>query len=126
MASTLVSSKSNSKNSSTNNTTTSGNSNETPITEEELKKKETPITINDVLRLRKSTNSYLTETDDNVYKIDFVHFRIRDMKTNKILFEVERGSNDDDLNDEIDPSAGRFVQYHFPSSFLKLKQVGAL
>ncbi|CAF4752439.1 unnamed protein product [Rotaria sp. Silwood1] len=126
MASTLVSSKSNSKNSSTNNTTTNGNSNETPITEEELKKKETPITINDVLRLRKSTNSYLTETDDNVYKIDFVHFRIRDMKTNKILFEVERGSNDDDLNDEIDPSAGRFVQYHFPSSFLKLKQVGAL
>ncbi|CAF0891134.1 unnamed protein product [Rotaria sp. Silwood1] len=126
MASTLVSSKSNSKNSSTNNTTTNGNSNETPITEEELKKKETPITINDVLRLRKSTNSYLTETDDNVYKIDFVHFRIRDMKTNKILFEVERGSNDDDFNDEIDPSAGRFVQYHFPSSFLKLKQVGAL
>jgi hypothetical protein len=35
---------------------------------------------------------YLTKTDENVYKIDFVHFRIRDMKTNKILFEVERGS----------------------------------
>jgi hypothetical protein len=34
---------------------------------------------------------YLTETDENIYKIDFVHFRIRDMKTNKILFEVERG-----------------------------------
>jgi hypothetical protein len=28
-----------------------------PITEEELKKKETPITIHDVLRLRQSTNS---------------------------------------------------------------------
>jgi len=33
---------------------------------------------------------YLTETDENVYKIDFVHFRIRDMKTNKVLFEIER------------------------------------
>ena len=33
---------------------------------------------------------YLTETDENVYKIDFVHFRIRDMKTNKVLFEVQR------------------------------------
>lgn len=33
---------------------------------------------------------YLTETDDNIYKIDFVHFRIRDMKTNKTLFEVQR------------------------------------
>jgi hypothetical protein len=103
MASTLISSKSNSGRSTSN-----ANSNESPITEEELKKKETPITINDVLRLRKSTNSktidkqnsrlflffigYLTETDENIYKIDFVHFRIRDMKTNKILFEVERGS----------------------------------
>jgi len=35
---------------------------------------------------------YLTETDENIYKIDFVHFRIRDMKTNKVLFEVEQGS----------------------------------
>ena len=33
---------------------------------------------------------YLTETDENIYKIDFVHFRIRDMKTNKVLFEVQR------------------------------------
>ena len=33
---------------------------------------------------------YLTETDENIYKIDFVHFRIRDMKTNKVLFEVVR------------------------------------
>ena len=105
MASTLISSKSNSGRSTSN-----VNTNESPITEEELKKKETPITINDVLRLKKSTNSkenltkknqvyiylvfigYLTETDENAYKIDFVHFRIRDMKTNKVLFEVERGS----------------------------------
>jgi hypothetical protein len=66
------------------------------------------------------------------------------MKTNKVLFEVERGSgkislysflvflfdliddDDDNFKDDLDQSAGRFVQYHFPSSFLKLKQVGAL
>jgi hypothetical protein len=28
--------------------------------------------------------------------------------------------------DEVDPTAGRFVQYRFPPTFLKLKQVGAL
>lgn len=33
---------------------------------------------------------YLTDTDENIYKIDFIHFRIRDMKTNKVLFEVQR------------------------------------
>jgi hypothetical protein len=53
MASTLIASKSNSEKSTNRDTT----ENETPITEEELKKKETPITINDVLRLRKSTKS---------------------------------------------------------------------
>jgi hypothetical protein len=54
MTSTLVPSKSSSGKSSSG-TTASSNTNETPITEEELKKKETPITVNDVLRLRKST-----------------------------------------------------------------------
>ncbi|CAF1018053.1 unnamed protein product [Adineta steineri] len=123
MASTLISSKTNSGKSSSNSIT----SNETPITEEELKKKETPITISDILKLRKATNNYLTETDRNVYKIDFVHFRIRDMKTNKVLFEVERGQVDEgDPDNDQELEVGRFVQYHFPSSFLKLKQVGAL
>ncbi|CAF0836178.1 unnamed protein product [Adineta steineri] len=105
----------------------SATTNDTPITEEELKKKETPITISDVLRLKKATNEYLTETDENVYKIDFVHFRIRDMKTNKVLFEVQRDPDDEDeAIDGGDTSAGRFVQYRFPPAFLKLKQVGAL
>ncbi len=51
MASTLIRSKSNSGKSSNSGTTT----NEIPITEEELMKKETPINVNDVLRLRKPT-----------------------------------------------------------------------
>ncbi|CAF0901155.1 unnamed protein product [Adineta ricciae] len=121
MASTAVSSTNKAKQ-ATNNATTDG----TPITEEELKQKGTPITVDDIFRLQKSTNGYLTETDDNVYKIDFVHFRIRDMKTNKVLFEVQRECDEDEAMDNDDPSAGRFVQYHFPPSFLKLKQVGAL
>jgi len=56
---------------------------DTSITEEELKRKQVPITINDIFRLRKSTNNknmnrinylfsyvfvgYLTETDENVF-----------------------------------------------------------
>ena len=42
---------------------------------------------------------YLTKTDENIYQIDFVHFRIRDMKTNEILFDVERASGMQDLFD---------------------------
>lgn len=68
------------------------------------------------------------------------------MKSNKVLFEVQRDigisssffcslfkfkiciteEDDDDDLDIIDPTAGRFVQYRFPPAFLKLKQVGAL
>ncbi len=59
MTSTLITSKSNSGKSANSDTTTGENSNQTPITEEELQEKETPITINDVLRLRKATNSKL-------------------------------------------------------------------
>ncbi|CAF0727959.1 unnamed protein product [Didymodactylos carnosus] len=95
-----------------------------PITEEELRKKDTPITVDDVLRLRKPTKEYLCETDENSYKIDFVRFRIRDMVSNHVLFEVERSTEDGDIAED-DSSSSRFVQYHFPPTFLKLKQVGA-
>ncbi len=50
MASPAVSTKTNPKKPSANAT------NDTPITEEELKKKDSPITTSDVLRLRKPTN----------------------------------------------------------------------
>lgn len=106
MATTTVPPKSNSKQ-TTNNQTANSDKNDRPMTEEELKKKDTPINVNDVLQLKKPTKGnhqkesmriyvclsfvdYLTETDENVYKIDFIHFRIRDMKTNKTLFEVQR------------------------------------
>ena len=55
MASSAVSTKTNPKKTS-NGQTSANATNDTPITEEELKKKETPITTSDVLRLRKSTN----------------------------------------------------------------------
>lgn len=106
MATTVASSKSDAKK-STNSPAATSDKNDTPITEEELKKKDAPISVNDVLRLKKPTESmihsrvaenislvlfvdYLTETDENVYKIDFIHFRIRDMKSNRVLFEVKR------------------------------------
>ncbi len=54
MATTAVSSKANPKQSRNSQTSTT-DTNDTPITEEELKKKETPITVSDVLRLTKPT-----------------------------------------------------------------------
>lgn len=69
---------------------------------------------------------YLCEISDNVYEIDFVKFKIRDMDSNRTLYEVCKP----DENSKIDLSQlsdeCRFIRYNFASSFLKLKNVGAM
>ncbi|KAL1502691.1 hypothetical protein ABEB36_007799 [Hypothenemus hampei] len=90
------------------------------------------ITPEDVLRLPKITDSYLCDPDANVYEIDFTRFKIRDLDSGAILFEIAKPLNVDGSaeinceNDEsIDPNSGRFVRYQFTPQFLKLKTVGA-
>ncbi len=58
MASTAVSSKTNPKQSK-NSQASTNDMNDIPITEEELKNKETPINVSDVLRLKKATKGIL-------------------------------------------------------------------
>jgi hypothetical protein len=98
------------------------------VTEEELLKKDR-ITPSDVLRLTKATDNYLCRTEANIYNIDFTRFKLRDMDTNSVLFEVAKpegsGDRDEAENEESDPNAGRFVRYQFTPQFLKLKTVGA-
>ena len=62
MASTAVSS-TNKVKQATNNGTTNG----TPITEEELKQKETPITVDDIFRLQKSTDGMNAKKRSNTF-----------------------------------------------------------
>ncbi|GAB6028779.1 hypothetical protein CHUAL_004594 [Chamberlinius hualienensis] len=101
-----------------------------PTSEEELLKKDR-ITPDDVLRLPKITENYLCSPEANVYEIDFTRFKIRDMESGTVLFEIAKPpppDNDDEVEDDpddIDPNAGRFVRYQFTPQFLKLKTVGA-
>lgn len=70
---------------------------------------------------------YLCEPGANIYNIDFTRFKIRDMETGAVLFEIAKPDNIDDeiIDNDEDPNAGRFVRYKFSSEFLKLKTVGA-
>lgn len=99
-----------------------------PITEEELLKKDR-ITPDDVLRLTKATESYLCSPEANIYNIDFVRFKLRDLESGAVLFEVAKPDSYSQENEgseyEADPNAGRFVRYQFTPQFLKLKTVGA-
>lgn len=92
------------------------------------------ITPEDVLRLDRITDTYLCSPEANVYDIDFTRFKIRDLETGTVLFEIAKPPTDFGVDNEgtedtpeepLDPNAGRFVRYQFTPQFLKLKTVGA-
>ncbi|XP_069002255.1 protein unc-119 homolog A-like isoform X2 [Embiotoca jacksoni] len=92
-------------------------------TEEDLLASEV-VTPEDVLGLQKITENYLCNPDENIYNIDFTRFKIRDMETGTVLFEITKPPSAGEKRD-IDPNAGRFVRYQFTPAFLRLRQVGA-
>uniref|UniRef100_A0A3B3CDX6 Unc-119 lipid binding chaperone B n=1 Tax=Oryzias melastigma TaxID=30732 RepID=A0A3B3CDX6_ORYME len=69
-------------------------------------------------------SDYLCRLEDNIYSIDFTRFKIRDLDTGTVLFEIAKPPNSDDGGD-LDVAAGRFVRYQFTPAFLKLRTVGA-
>ncbi|KAK9874453.1 hypothetical protein WA026_002792 [Henosepilachna vigintioctopunctata] len=94
----------------------------------------TVITPEDVLHLTKITDTYLCDPDANIYDIDFTRFKIRDLESGAVLFEIakpipentdEGSEKNQESEDPIDPNSGRFVRYQFTPQFLKLKTVGA-
>ena len=97
------------------------------LTEKDLlekSKRDGFISPDDVLKLNKSTEGFLCKQTDNIYEIDFTKFKLRDMDTNTLLFEVCKPESaqkkfDDTNNDN------RFVRYNFDSEFLKLRNIGA-
>ncbi|XP_015783913.1 protein unc-119 homolog B-A [Tetranychus urticae] len=95
--------------------------------EQELAVKES-ISPDDVVKLNKITEGYLCPLEANTYDIEFTRFKIRDMETGTVLFEISKPSDAVDegsLDDTEDGHDGRFVRYQFNSQFLKLKTVGA-
>lgn len=85
-------------------------------------------------------SGYLCSPADNIYDIEFTRFKIRDMETGIVLFEIvkspqsssQENSGDKEsqasltsLSTDRFTSSGRFVRYQFSPNFLKLKTVGA-
>ena len=72
---------------------------------------------------------YLCLPNANIYDIEFTRFKIRDMETGLVLFEIAKPpppENADETVEQVDDqNCGRFVRYQFTSQFWKLKTVGA-
>ncbi|XP_029536560.1 protein unc-119 homolog B-like [Oncorhynchus nerka] len=98
-----------------------------PVTEDDLRTQVGHITPEEVLRLPVATRGYLCKPEDNIFDIDFIRFKIRDLETGTVLFEIAKPphTEEDEENGEGDMSAGRFVCYQFTTAFLRLRTVGA-
>ncbi|XP_012612113.1 protein unc-119 homolog B [Microcebus murinus] len=101
------------------------------VTEQELLALDS-IRPEHVLRLSRVTENYLCKPEDNIYNIDFTRFKIRDLETGTVLFEIAKPCISDQEEEEeeeeggvVDVSAGRFVRYQFTPAFLRLRTVGA-
>ncbi|KAL0973135.1 hypothetical protein UPYG_G00199430 [Umbra pygmaea] len=61
-----------------------------PVTSEDELLRNPVITPEDVLGLQKITENYLCSPEENIHMIDFTRFKIRDMETGTVLFEITK------------------------------------
>uniref|UniRef100_A0A023F7X2 Putative photoreceptor synaptic vesicle protein n=1 Tax=Triatoma infestans TaxID=30076 RepID=A0A023F7X2_TRIIF len=99
--------------------------------EEKLLKKEI-ITPEDVLNLPRITDNYLCPPLANDCDIEFVRFKLRDLESGTVLFDVSKHPFTDNYEEHVggyesveESNAGRCVRYIFTPRFLELKTVGA-
>lgn len=88
------------------------------------------ITPEQVLKFKAPTQDYLCPLNANVYGIDFLSFKIRDMKSNKTLFNVERDKDAPSIDlSGLTPEqeeAVRCISYDFGPDFLTLESIGTM
>lgn len=83
------------------------------------------ITPEYVKTLEKPTERFFCPLSANRYKIQFLQFRVRDLESKDVLFEMKRDPEDFfDSDDEIDEDQIRTAHFHFGPWFFMLKSIG--
>lgn len=81
-----------------------------------------------VLGFDRPTTDYLCKLSANVYGIDFLSFKVRDMASNETLFSVSRDATQEPIDlSQLTPEqedAVRCISYEFESDFLRLQSIG--
>ncbi|CAK92995.1 unnamed protein product (macronuclear) [Paramecium tetraurelia] len=94
------------------------------------------VTTEYVRSLNGITQDFLCPVNANIYNIQFLKFRIRDMDSGQTLFEVERDQDEEPIGKIINQTQqenlppeyqdeARRIKYHFGPQFFELKTVGA-
>ena len=76
---------------------------------------------------------YLCPKSANTFGIEFVRFKVRDMESQQVLFEIAKPEEPDEGEqegkmegeEEEDVADGRFIRYEFPPQVLQRKTLGA-
>ncbi|CAG9315149.1 unnamed protein product [Blepharisma stoltei] len=82
------------------------------------------ITPDYVLQLAEATQSFLCPLSANVYNIEFVYFKVRDLESGMVLFEVQNDNEAPAEPIEEDDSV-RTIKYHLGPDFLRLRALGS-
>jgi len=78
------------------------------------------------LRFTGPTPSFLCPLSANTYGIDFLAFKIRDMDSRSVVFEISKDVNASapDYPEDFDYDQLRTISYKFPAAFLRFRTVG--
>jgi hypothetical protein len=82
------------------------------------------ITPEYVLSLTQASDYFLCPNSANVYQVDFIGFRIRNLDDGQVLFEVAKAPEDIGIFDQDGDDAGRSIAYNFGPHFLDIQTVG--
>eukprot|EP01112_Ceratiomyxa_fruticulosa_P007717 TRINITY_DN199_c0_g1_i1.p1 TRINITY_DN199_c0_g1~~TRINITY_DN199_c0_g1_i1.p1 ORF type:complete len:178 (-),score=32.26 TRINITY_DN199_c0_g1_i1:138-671(-) len=80
-------------------------------------------TPNDVLKLKGPTKDFLCPVSANVWGIEFLEYKIRDMDSKNVLFHVKKDKSVV-ASVPTEEDAVRLIRYDFGESFLKLRNIG--
>lgn len=74
----------------------------------------------------KATDKFLCPLSANIYNIQFLAFKIRDMESKVTLFEIKKEVEEELTHTptDVDENELRTVRYHFGPLFFKLKTIG--
>jgi hypothetical protein len=84
------------------------------------------ITPDYVRNLNSYTDSFLCSVTANIYQIKFIKFRVRDLDSETVLFEVEEEKSEETEKNanQVESDEERLIRYHLGPDFLDLKNLG--
>ena len=82
------------------------------------------ITPDYVTSLTEATDRFLCPLSANIYGIEFVYFKVRDLESGTVLFEVVN-EDEDQASEPIEDDSLRTIKYHLGPDFLNLTALGS-